>query len=201
MQSDPSRASAWIDGEPHDDEVPTALIRQWLLLTLLPTKPRRVDAATLEERLRSRGLRVHRRTIQRDLVELATVFPLVSDERSKPYGWRWADGQDLVSALFSRDPSVGSLPHVSLRLRVPSEHSTVVSLALRGRPELRGDVRVVPFVGGSEILAQVEDGEGLRRWLLGFADVAEVVAPAAVRGDIREMARRAAKRHDGGRGA
>lgn len=187
--------AAYVEG------VPSALVRQWLLLTLLPTKPRRVDTATLEDRLRSRGLRVHRRTIQRDLVELASVFPIVADERSKPYGWRWADGQDLVSALFTRDPSVGSLPELPLRLRVSPEQATAVSLALRGRREVRGEVREVPVVGGSEIQALVEDGEGLRRWLLGFADVAEVASPTALRHEITDMAKRALALHDGGRRA
>jgi predicted DNA-binding transcriptional regulator YafY len=179
--------------------VPSALIRQWLLLTLLPTRPRRVDTAALEERLRSRGHRVHRRTIQRDLIDLATVFPIIADERTKPYGWRWADGADLVGALFARDPAAGALPPLALRLRVPPEQATSVSLALRSRRETRGEVRVVPVLGASEILAHVEDGDGLRRWLLGFADLAEVVSPPELRRDIAEMAKRAAKLHDGAR--
>jgi len=58
---------------------------------MLPRPPRRIDTAAIEARLRERGILVHRRTIQRDLVELAEVFPIVSDERNKPYGWRWAD--------------------------------------------------------------------------------------------------------------
>lgn len=66
---------------------------------LLPKGPRRIDTATLEERLRERGFDVHRRTIQRDLVELAGVFPIVSDERTKPYGWRWADDAELRCAI------------------------------------------------------------------------------------------------------
>ena len=34
----------------------------------------------------------HRRTIQRDLVDLAHLFPIAVNERSKPYTWRWKDG-------------------------------------------------------------------------------------------------------------
>lgn len=75
--------------------VGSTISRQWHLLTLLPKRPRRIDTATLAERMRARRLDVHRRTIQRDLVELATVFPIVAEERSKPYGWRWADDAEL----------------------------------------------------------------------------------------------------------
>lgn len=77
----------------------STIIRQWHLLTLLPQAPRRIDTATLEALLRARGFAAHRRTIQRDLVELASVFPIVADERSKPYGWCWAEGASLFAAV------------------------------------------------------------------------------------------------------
>lgn len=70
-----------------------ALIRQWWILSLLPRPPQKIDTATLLAKLRERGVGTHRRTVQRDLVELAIVFPIVADERSKPYGWRWADAE------------------------------------------------------------------------------------------------------------
>jgi len=79
--------------------VASAIVRQWHLLSLLPRGPRRIDTATLAELLRARGVDVHRRTIQRDLVELAAVFPLVSDERTKPYSWRWSDDADARCAI------------------------------------------------------------------------------------------------------
>jgi hypothetical protein len=63
---------------------------------MLPKAPRRIDTGTLVARLRERGHDVHRRTVQRDLVTLATVFPIIADERDKPYGWRWADGVELL---------------------------------------------------------------------------------------------------------
>ena len=77
----------------------SAIVRHWHLLSLVPPGPQRIDTSTLERRLRARGIDVHRRTIQRDLVELARVFPLVSDERTKPYGWGWAAGAELVLAI------------------------------------------------------------------------------------------------------
>ena len=88
----------------------SSIVRQWHLLTLLPKGPRRIDSATLEERLRARGLEVHRRTIQRDLLELASVFPIVSDDRSKPYGWRWADDAELLCAIPALPGARGGVP-------------------------------------------------------------------------------------------
>ncbi len=72
------------------------LLRQWNILRLVPRAPRKVDGATLEARLRDQGIDVHRRTIQRDLQSLSEVFPLVSDESGKPFGWSWAQDAELV---------------------------------------------------------------------------------------------------------
>lgn len=80
----------------------SAIVRQWHLLTLLPRGPRRIDTASLENQLRARGLDAHRRTIQRDLIELGRTFPIVSDERRKPYGWCWADDAELPCAIAAR---------------------------------------------------------------------------------------------------
>jgi hypothetical protein len=79
----------------------TALMRQWLVLALLPKPPRRVDAAFIAASLAARELKIHLRTIQRDLIELASVFPIVADERSKPYGWRWSEDAQLLPATPS----------------------------------------------------------------------------------------------------
>lgn len=78
----------------------SATLRQWHLLSLLPKGPRRIDSATLAARLRERGFVVHHRTVQRDLVELAHVFPIVKDHRSKPYGWRWSDDGALLCSCL-----------------------------------------------------------------------------------------------------
>lgn len=80
----------------------SATLRQWHLLALLPMGPRRADTATLAAQLAEQGLVVHRRTVQRDLIELSKLFPIVSDERTKPYGWRWADDAALLAAELAR---------------------------------------------------------------------------------------------------
>lgn len=59
------------------------------MLRFIPRAPSRIAAKELQERLRDADFNVSTRTIQRDLLDLSTVFPLISDERDKPYGWSW----------------------------------------------------------------------------------------------------------------
>lgn len=174
----------------------TQLVRQWLLLSMIPKAPPRIDAGTLAERLRDRGVRVHRRTIQRDLVELAKVFPLVADAREKPYGWRWADGAEFLCSIpILRDPE-GERISVAVTLRAEPRIARVVIEGLRGRD---GDAREVSSRrcadGSVEITARVVDGCSLRRWLLGFGGDIEVLAPAPLRMDFAAKAARIAARY------
>lgn len=79
------------------------LTRHWLLLRAIPRAPRKIDSATLERRLDAEGFAVSRRSIQRDLQHLSTIFPLVCDDRGKPYGWSWARDAEVVD-LPAMDP-------------------------------------------------------------------------------------------------
>lgn len=65
------------------------LLRQWHMLQAIPRGPRKVSVRELHGRLTDAEFIVTERTIQRDLQELAQVFPLIVDERSKPFGWSW----------------------------------------------------------------------------------------------------------------
>ena len=66
------------------------LLRQWTMLRMIPRFPRKVTAREMMDRLANEGFKVTKRTIERDLQGISAVFPLVSDEREKPYGWSWA---------------------------------------------------------------------------------------------------------------
>ena len=71
------------------------LLRQWHMLREVPRYPRRIDTATLLERLDNAGYETTQRTIQRDLNKLSAVLPLLADN-AKPQGWSWrADAQQL----------------------------------------------------------------------------------------------------------
>lgn len=64
-------------------------LRQWAMLRRIPQHPRQITARELTERLESEGFEVSKRTVERDLLSLSGIFPLISNERSRPYGWSW----------------------------------------------------------------------------------------------------------------
>jgi predicted DNA-binding transcriptional regulator YafY len=65
------------------------LARQWLMLSALPRAPQRTTAAEMAQRLVHEGHPVSKRSVERDLQSLSALFPIESDERSKPFGWSW----------------------------------------------------------------------------------------------------------------
>lgn len=69
------------------------------LLATLSIVPVSATLSTTEihHRLRTRGLAVSHRTVQRDLESLAAAFGIACDTRSKPYGWRWPKGKARLS--------------------------------------------------------------------------------------------------------
>jgi predicted DNA-binding transcriptional regulator YafY len=72
------------------DEAGQTLARQWAMLRALPRAPRKATAGNLMQALADEGFVVSRRTIERDLHALSVQFPLLLDDRAKPYGWSWA---------------------------------------------------------------------------------------------------------------
>lgn len=171
----------------------SAIFRQWHLLSLLPKGPRRVDTATLAVRLRERGLVVHRRTIQRDLVELAQAFPIVSDDRSKPYGWRWGDDAELLCGIPALPGDRQGVPELSVVLRVEKTAARAIAEGLKGAEGSAREVRVAPPDPGEthvELRAVVQDRCALRRWLFGFADRIEVLEPLELREEIADKVAR-----------
>ena len=79
------------------------LHRQWQMLRLLPRYPLKVTAKGLCEKLHAENYEVTKRTIERDLMSLSESFPIVADERDKPYGWSWA-----------KDGAIFDLPGISI---------------------------------------------------------------------------------------
>lgn len=66
------------------------LKRLWEILKALPRYPAMVTASEIESRLKACGFEMGKRTIERNLENLSSTFPLYCDNRSKPYGWAWA---------------------------------------------------------------------------------------------------------------
>ena len=120
----------------------SAIVRQWLILSMLPQRPRRIDTSAIESRLRARGIDVHRRTIQRDLIELAEAFPIIADERAKPFGWRWSDDATFLGQLPKPAPQVSDVT-IDVVLRLP-------------RAALSALLELLPRVDAVEIIAPAE---------------------------------------------
>ena len=77
--------TGWTPMASHSD----TLNRQWLLLQRIPRYPYKITAGKLTEQLHTEGHAISKRSVERDLLALSGVFPLVSDERAKPFGWSW----------------------------------------------------------------------------------------------------------------
>lgn len=97
------------------------LSRQWTMLRAIPRAPYNVTVAELAEGLFDQGFQVSRRTIERDLHVLSGRFPLVLDDRSKPYGWSWMkDAQfDFVPELTPSQAVALLLAKTHLRSLLP----------------------------------------------------------------------------------
>lgn len=65
------------------------LFRHWHMLRLIPRYPSKITVRALSQRLGQEGFNITVRTLQRDLQDLCTIFPLVVDDQDKPFGWSW----------------------------------------------------------------------------------------------------------------
>lgn len=72
----------------------STLARQWTLLRLLPHRGSGLTARELTSELEAAGHAVTKRQVERDLTELATLFPIECLDSSTPWGWRWMPQAD-----------------------------------------------------------------------------------------------------------
>ena len=86
-------------------------LRQWAMLKRIPQHPRQITARELTENLESEGFEVSKRTIERDLLSLSEIFPLLSNEKSRPYGWSWNKDAESFSL-----PSMSPVQALTLEL-------------------------------------------------------------------------------------
>ncbi|MDQ6950216.1 MAG: WYL domain-containing protein [Mariprofundales bacterium] len=134
------------------------LMRQWQMLHMIPRHPKKIAVPTLLQQLDREGFATTVRTLQRDLNRLSVLFPLISDERNKPYGWSWQPDGDLLDipgmdsytalAFWMADLHLRPLlPKVTVsRLRPHFNHASHVLDAIPGRSnvsEWRNKLRVV----------------------------------------------------------
>ena len=151
---------------------------RWLnTLRLIPARGL-TSAAEVHQRLRAEGFDVSRRTVERDLEPLALQFDLYRDMRSKPNGWRWADG-----ARAPVMPQLG-LPEALGLLQMWSECREVIPEAAR--------VALQPLLAAAE--KRIENAGPVRatRWLdklvvqPGLTPLKPATVPTATQEGINE---------------
>jgi predicted DNA-binding transcriptional regulator YafY len=133
------------------------ILRQLAMLQAVPRAPRAITAARLKERLEDEGFPVTVRSVQRDLETLSSLFPLESDESSKPFGWSWRkdalrelpgmDGPTALMFTLAERVLAQLLPQSSLALLRPyfrNANSTLRALSHPGLAEWPSNVRVLP---------------------------------------------------------
>jgi predicted DNA-binding transcriptional regulator YafY len=107
-----------------------ALTRQWHVLRLIPRHPHRITIQSVRDALIANGFTVTERTVRRDLTALSVIFPLMVDERDKPYGWSWQpDGVALDLPGLSMSEALafklveqfldGLMPHATVSQLAP----------------------------------------------------------------------------------
>ena len=124
------------------------LARLIIMLSALPTFPRKLDSGRLLQQLHAAGHPVDLRTVQRDLNNLSTVYPIANDG-AKPAGWYWHKDAKPIS-LPALDP------HAALVLQLARIHLE------RLLPAATLDHIAPQFRQARETLDQ--HGNGLRKW-------------------------------------
>ncbi len=71
------------------------ILRQWTMLRRIK-RGQRIGTQELKAYLEQEGFKVGHRTVQRDLVELAKVFPGLKNDGHKPAGWYWEIDAEVV---------------------------------------------------------------------------------------------------------
>lgn len=132
-------------------DYPETIRRQWQLLRMVPRFPRKIAVALMHERLSAEGWTVSRRTIERDLQALSTIFPLVVDDRSKPFGWSW----DKDAPAFDLP---GLMPSEALTLLMARDHLRAV-LPSSTMGQLEGHFRQA-----EQCIKATADRAALLRW-------------------------------------
>jgi len=127
------------------------LMRQWQMLRLIPRQPSKIDTTTLMQRLADDGFTTTPRTLQRDLARLSSIYPLLCDDREKPFGWSW-----------SKDANVHEVPGIdsdtALAFYLAEKHLE----PLLPRTTLK---RLEPhFRRAEEVLDQADSDKGNPAW-------------------------------------
>lgn len=138
---------------------PNVILRQWEMLRLIPNSDQSGRSVQdLAAALESRGYRVTRRTVERDLDTLRQCMPLEVNVRVRPQRWRWQkarrvdipgmEAAEAMALFMTQDIAHAHLPSCfadALQGRFAQANKTLAALARSGANVRWADrVRVVP---------------------------------------------------------
>ena len=170
------------------------IARQWQLLKLLPDRHPGLSSTQLQAALANVGHRTSKRTVERDLNELATLFPLRCNNKGMPYGWYWQPGLSLGEAQQLQPDVLSPTQQIELRAWVDD----ALARRLEDQP-LSDDMRLAPHgAGGATLDATVDDSRALMGWLLSQAGSIRVQEPEDLRTAMVEQLRQSLALHDVG---
>ena len=168
------------------------IARQWQLLRLLPGRHPGISSTQLQVALATMGHTTSKRTVERDLVELAALFPLQCNSKGMPYGWYWQPGLSLGEAQQLQHDALTPAEQVELHAWVDD----ALARRLEASP-LSADMQLTPLAdGGATLVATVDDNRVLMGWLLSQAGSIRVQAPQAVRQAMLEQLRQSLALHE-----
>ena len=75
------------------------------MLRMLPIEPARISTSQMYEKLKSQGIDIHVRSLQRDLKSLAKLFEIETDKNKDIPGWYWKKDANKVE-LPEMEPAV-----------------------------------------------------------------------------------------------
>lgn len=155
---------------------PDTLLRQWQMLRMIPRYPQKITAKILHEKLQAEQFDVTKRTVERDLLSLSEMFPLVSDERDKPYGWSWNKDAPAFSLPGLSHNEALTLAMVEQHLNTLLPSSTLTQL----QPY---------FKAAKQHLTNIPQNERTRSWLNKVRTVppAQPLLPPTVKAEVQHI--------------
>jgi len=152
------------------------LKRQWDMMQMIPRQPSKVSTTQLVQDLAAEGFSVGARTIQRDLMKLSATFPLVCDNRDKPYGWSWLKDSQVMNV-----PGMGT--HAALAFYLAKKHLEMML------PKETSHHLKPHFDMAAQVLDAMPKDKGLPAWRdkIRVHRRGQFLAPPAVQVEVQEQ--------------
>lgn len=138
----------------------TTLARQWeLLRNHLPSRPPGRTSKDLRDSLEAAGHNVTKRTVERDMLELSRIFPIVRNESGIPYGWHWIENSrfDVLGMDVSEAVSLGLMEDVLRQIMPPAFLSALEGKFSLAREKLAA-LPKIPHAKWSDLVRYVPPG-------------------------------------------